>query len=46
LSKDARKAERKVDRASHEIADKTKDAAEKVKDEAKDLGHGIKKKLG
>ena len=39
------KAEKKIAHASHEIADKTRGAAEKVKSNAEDLGHSIKKKM-
>ena len=45
IKKDANKAEKKVGHASHEIAEKTKNAAQKVKTKAEDLGHSIKKKM-
>jgi len=45
IKKDAHKAEKKIDRAANEIADKTKGAAEQVKVKAEDLGHSIKKKI-
>ena len=45
IKKDAHKAEKKMDHASHGIANKTKGAAEKVKGKAEDLGHTIKKKI-
>ncbi|HUZ57331.1 MAG TPA: hypothetical protein VMU83_00945 [Hanamia sp.] len=44
IKKDAHKAEKKMGNASHEIADKTKGAAEKVKGKAEDWGHNLKKK--
>jgi len=45
IKKDAHKAEKKIDRAANEIADKTKGSAEQVKVKAEDLGHSIKKKI-
>ena len=45
IKKDAHKTEKKMEHASHEIADKTKGAAEKVKGKAEDLGHNTKKKI-
>jgi len=45
IKKDTHKAESKIGYASHEVADKTKEAAEKVKNIAKDLGHRLKKKV-
>ena len=45
IKKDAHKAEKKMEHASNEIADKTKAAAKNVKSKADDLGHSIEKKM-